>query len=172
VDLRDAAGSCTLPNTPLAIQEIHFLTDYQVPICACRARALSDFVAQDGSPVAYSCLVDSGAPLCVIPYSLWHDRNLDWTPLGTVLTQNGSVVPNALKWHGIDCYLGSTRVYLVNPTTRTQAGPYLVIGKFAQGRQSNVELEVTSLLGLNFLLDNRNNLALSGVTGQLTGLFS
>jgi hypothetical protein len=137
----------------------------------CRVRALADFIASDNSLVSYSCLVDSGAPLCVVPYSLWHDRNLKWTPLGAQLLKGGVVVPDALKWKDVDCVLGSTRMYLVNPVSKAQAGPLLLLGKFAQSRQTTTEFEMTALLGLNFLLDNYTNLALSGNGGQLAGQF-
>lgn len=159
-------------NTPLQIQETSFLTEYHVPVLVQRVRALVDFEALDGSLVSYSCLVDSGAPVCVIPYSLWHDRNLKWTLLGTQLTQNGVVVAKALQWLGVDCHLCATRVHLVNLTNQTRVGPFLVIGKFAQARLPRAEIEGTSVLGVNFLTENYRELFLSGLTGQLGGHFS
>src|SRR5262249_29668483 len=129
-----------MPNTPLEVDERHFETEFNVPVCACRVRALADFVAQDGSLVSYSCLVDSGAPLCVVPYSLWHDRGLQWQLLGSTLKRNGVVVPDALKWKDVDCSLGAARIYLVDPATQAQAGPFLLVGKFANGPQQTPEL--------------------------------
>jgi hypothetical protein len=160
-----------MPNTPLEIPSADFLTELQVPVCMHRIRALAECLARGGSPISYSCLVDSGASLCVVPYSLWHGRTLQWAALGTTLLKGGAVVPDALKWNDVDCILGSTRICLVDLLTRAWVGPLLLLGKFAQSPRTKTEFEVTALLGLNFLIDNLTNLALQGDSGQLTGHF-
>jgi hypothetical protein len=86
--------------------------------------------------------------------------------------RNGAAVPGVLDWKDVACLLGSTRVYLADPKTRAQARPFLVIGKFAQSSQPVQEFELTAILGLNFLTDNLQNLALRGDSGQLVGHFS
>jgi hypothetical protein len=161
-----------MPDTALEVRSTDLLSDLSVPVCAWRAYARARFLDAGGSEVAYSCTVDSGAPLSVVPYSLWHDRNLQWQHLGVQLTRNGKVVPNALDWLGVACHLGTTRMYLLHPGTGTKTGPFLVVGKFAQARQARTEYELTAILGLNFLTDNFGNLTLNGSSGQRSGLFS
>jgi hypothetical protein len=161
-----------MPDISLDVRLTDLVSDLSAPVCAWRTFVQARFRDVAGNDVAFSCAVDSGAPFSVIPYSLWHDRNLQWQALGSQLLRNGKVVPNALDWLGVSCQLGTTRVHLADPGRGTKAGPLLVVGKFAQARQARTEYEVTAILGLNFLTDNFGRLAFDAAGGQLAGSFS
>ena len=160
-----------MADIPLEVRSTDLVSNLNVPVTASRTYARARFLDVGGHEVAYSCVVDSGAPFSVVPYSLWHDRMLQWQPLGTQLTRNGNVVPNALDWLGATCHLGATRVFLLHPVGGMKAGPLLVVGKFAQSRQVRTEYELTAILGLNFLTDNFSRLELNAGSGQLGGTF-
>jgi hypothetical protein len=157
----------------LQIDSAVFLSDRNISVAAFRALANAQFVARDGSQVDFSCIVDSGAPFSIIPFSLWFGRDLDWTRLGSqLLTSSGKLLAGALEWQGTPCDLGETIVYLTDPTTTQQAGPLLVVAKFALRPQLQSRVEKAAILGLNFLADNSIGLELSGLAGRLSGMLS
>jgi hypothetical protein len=81
-------------------------------------------------------------------------------------------LPGALDWQGIPCDLGETTVYLTDPPTGLQAGPLIVVAKFARRSHTQSRVEKAAILGLNFLVDNTSALELSGLPGQLSGKLS
>ena len=81
----------------LDLRHIDYRTDQNVPLTAWRGYADALFVTPRGGTVPFSCIVDSGAPFSVLPYSLWHDRNLSWTSLGRRLTRQGGQVSDPLR---------------------------------------------------------------------------
>ena len=60
-----------------------------IAVSAWRPCAEALFFTPSGGTVPFSCVVDTGAPFSVLPYSLWHDRSLSWTPRGRRLTRQG-----------------------------------------------------------------------------------
>ena len=122
--------------------------------------------------MSFSCIVDPGAPLSVLPFSLWHDCNLQWNSLGQQLTRQGSPVPEPLQWHNVACHLGETAVHLIDLQTGVQAGPFLVVAKFACYRNPDAHVETIALLGMNFLTDNLLRLVLDGTSAALVGWLS
>jgi hypothetical protein len=161
-----------MPDILLDLRRIDYFSDQNVPVSAWRAQADVLFVTPVGAPVSFSCILDPGAPFSVIPFSLWHDRNLQWTRLGQQLTRLGSQTPEALDWQRVACFLGDTPVHLIDMQSRVQAGPLLVIAKFVRQRLPDLRLEGIALLGMNFLTDNRLRLVLDGTGGTLVGSLS
>jgi len=151
----------------LYVKAIHYLSEYQVPVTATRVFADLQFATNTAAPIRLACVVDSGAPLSVIPFSLWHDRQLQWTSLGAQLSVQGRPVQDALTWQGIYCDLGCTRVELCDIAAGLLAGPYLVIGKFAHNPHPQPEIENLLILGVNFLTDNFLEIKLDGKPGSL-----
>jgi hypothetical protein len=156
----------------LDVQRMDYLSDLGAPVTAWRAFTQVQFVTTSHAWVPGSCLVDSGAPFSIIPYSQWHDRDLDWKKLGSQLTRQGQVVAGALEWQGEPCDLGATRINLVDPQAGTVRGPFPVVGKFPRRPHPRPELEKLAILGLNFLTDNYHSLGLDGGSGDLLGSFS
>jgi len=156
----------------LDLRRIDYVSDLNVPVSAWRAYADALFVTPSGALVSFSCIVDPGAPFSVLPFSLWNDRNVQWTPLGQQLTRQGSQAPEPLEWQAASCDLGETPVHLVDLQMRVQAGPFLVVAKFVRQRLPVPNLESIALLGMNFLTDNRLSLVLDGTGGALVGYLS
>ena len=161
-----------MPDIFLDLRHIDYVSDQNVSVSAWRAYAEALFAAQGGPLVSFSCVVDPGAPFSVLPFSLWHDRNLPWTPLGHQLTRQGGQVPEALEWQGVACDLGETSVHLIDLQAGIQAGPFLVVAKFPRQRLPRANLETIALLGMNFLTDNLLRLVLDGTKGVLVGHLS
>src|SRR5580704_15042091 len=116
-----------MPDIDLEVRQDEYVTDLNVSIFACRSFARIRFIDQSGSLTSYTrCLVDSGAPLSVIPFTLWQALNLQWQHLGSQLTLQGRPVPKALDWLSVPCDLGVVSGYLVNAHTGVETGPYIV----------------------------------------------
>ncbi len=156
----------------LDLRRIDYLSDQNVPLTAWRGYAEALFVTPGGGTVPFSCIVDSGAPFSVLPYSLWHDRNLSWTSLGRRLTRRGGHVPEPLKWQGEDCSLGQTSLSLIDRRTNQQTGPFLLVAKFVDRPLPDARLEMVAVLGMNFLTDNHLRSVLEGAGGNLVGYIS
>ncbi len=161
-----------MPDVSLDLRRIDFVSDQNVAVSAWRAYAEALFITPTGTQVSYSCIVDPGAPFSVLPFSLWHDCNLHWSQLGQQLIRQGGQTAEPLKWQDVDCSLGDTSVYLIDRQTGLQAGPFLVIAKFASQRLPHAHLEMVAVLGMNFLTDNDLRFTLAGTGGNLTGHFS
>jgi len=86
-----------VPDVRLFVRAIDYVSDQGAPVRAWQPYARVEFIAQNGMLVPCECIVDSGAPLSVLPYSLWRGRNLQYTTLGTQLTlsQTGIAAPEA-----------------------------------------------------------------------------
>jgi hypothetical protein len=161
-----------MPDIILDLRRVDFYTEQNVAVCAWRARANALFFTPGGGTVPYFCIVDSGAPFSVLPYSLWHDRNLSWTPRGRRLIRQGGQMAEPLKWQGEDCSLGDTSVSLIDARTNSQTGAFLLVAKFVDRRRSDARLEMIAVLGMNFLADNDLRLVLESVAGNLVGALS
>ncbi len=156
----------------LDLRRVDFTSEQNVAVSAWRASADVLFLTASGGTVSYSCIVDTGAAFSVLPYSLWHDRNLSWTPRGRRLTNQGAQVSDPLKWQGEDCSLGDTSASLIDRLTNVQTGPFLLVAKFVDRPLPDPRLEMIAVLGVNFLADNELRLILDGVGGNLTGSVS
>jgi hypothetical protein len=156
----------------LDLRRVDFYTEQNVAVCAWRAWANALFFTPGGGTVPCFCIVDSGAPFSVLPYSLWHDRNLSWTPRGRRLIRQGVQMAEPIKWQGEDCSLGDTSLSLIDRQTNSETGPFLVVAKFVDRRLSDARLEMIALLGMNFLADNDLRLVLDGARGNLVGAVS
>jgi hypothetical protein len=161
-----------MPDMILDLRRVDFDTEQNVAVCAWRTRTNARFSTPGGGTVPYFCIVDSGAPFSVLPYSLWHDRNLSWTPRGRRLIRQGGQMAKPLKWQGEDCSLGDTSLSLIDRQTNRGTGPFLLVAKFVDRRLSDAGLEMIALLGMNFLADNDLRLVLEGTGGNLVGLLS
>jgi len=163
-----------MPDISLDLRRTDFVSDQNAPASAWRAHAEVLFTTATGALASFSCLVDTGAPFSVLPFSLWQSYNVQWNPLGQRLTrQGGSPAPGALKWQDVDCSLGATYVQLIDPQTGTKASrPFLVVAKFASQRSQHPHLELAAVLGMNFLADNGLRLELDGTGADLVGHLS
>jgi hypothetical protein len=156
----------------LDLRRIEYVSDKSVSVSAWRAYVDVLFVTPNGAQVSFSCILDRGAPFSVLPFSLWHDCNLQWNPLGQRLTRQGGAVQEPLEWQNVPCYLGDTSVYLLDVKTGMRAGPYLTVAKFVERRLPQAHLETIALLGINFLTDNLLRLVLDGSGASLDGYLS
>jgi hypothetical protein len=153
----------------LDLRRIDYRSEQNVSLTAWRSYADALFLTPSGGTVPSSCIVDSGALFSVLPYSLWHDRSLSWTPLGRRLIRQGGQVSDPLKWQGEDCSLGDTSVSLIDRRTSLQVGPFLLMAKFVDRPLPDARLEMIAVLGMNFLADNELRVVLDGAGGNLVG---
>lgn len=157
-----------MPDIPLEVRSLEFVTNQNVAVKAWRAFVESRFVGQAGQLVRFQTFVDPGAPFSVIPHSLWHSRRLRWTPLGTQLIRAGKPVPGALAWQGIPCDLGTSEVFLVDLDSGIRTGPHQLVAKLPR-RRLPPAAESSAILGMNFLADNDIRLVLEGGNGIVAG---
>ena len=160
-----------MPGIRLSIKYNRYITDQNVHLRAWRAYADVRFETVGGNQAPFPCIVDSGAPFSVIPFSLWSGRNLNYDNRGDVLYPLGSSqsAPEPLEWRGIRCFVGRTYVHLVDANQSTIAGPFILEGKFATISHPDANIEKIAVLGLNFLEDNSRHLHLFGRNRNLTG---
>jgi hypothetical protein len=156
-----------MPKISLDLRRIDFRSDQNTNLTAWRIDAETLFTTPTGRIVPYSCVVDTGASFSVLPFSLWHDCNLKWRPLGTQVLRHGGKAYEPLKWRRVNCSLGDTSVYLFDGQSNLQAGPFTVVGKFVNRRQLDPNLEMIAILGMNFLTDNDLELIVNGTGGGL-----
>jgi hypothetical protein len=165
-----------VPDIPLFFRVIDYVSDLGTAVRVWQPYVHVQFVTRNGTLVPRQCLVDSGAPLSVIPSSLWHGRDVLVTALGTqlALTQTGTAAPEALLWMGAPCDLGETAIFLLDPDSAIRTGPHRMIAKLVRlpftGRQKS--LERMMLLGEGFLADNDIGLVKQSTVGILTGHLS
>lgn len=138
---------------------------------ACRPYVRMEFNDQVQGRFRLAVMVDTCAPFSVLPYSLWHDKNLWWQPLGSqFLTPTGQPDPKALTWCGVPCLFAETRAVLVDETDQyTQ--PLRMVAKFLTSRLPP-RLESNVILGYNFLLDNSIIMKLHPASPITVGAFA
>jgi len=163
-----------MPDIFLDLRHIDYISDQNVPVAAWRAHAEVLFTTATGALANFSCIVDSGAPFSVLPFSLWQSYNVQWNRIGKQLSrQGGGPAPGALKWQDVDCSLGVTHVHLSDPQTGTRtSSPFLVVAKFGGQPSKHSHLEMFAVLGMNFLADNNLRLELDGTGVDLAGYLS
>jgi hypothetical protein len=162
-----------MPDIFLDLRRIDYVSDQNTSVSAWRAYAETLFTTTTSARASFSCIVDTGAPFSVLPFSLWQSYNVQWSPLGQQLSCQGRPAHGVLKWQDVDCSLGATYVQLIDQQTGMKASrPFLVVAKFASQRSQHPHLELAAVLGMNFLTDNKLRLELEGTGVDLVGYFS
>ena len=134
-----------------------FETDRGERLQVYRPIIVARFPTRGGSSIPRRCMLDTGAPLNVVPYAVWHARNLKWSSVSKSL--RSGVAQAALTWQGVPCELGETQIDL--------AGPRVFVAKFAL--QLTPPCDV--ILGVNFIVDNDLKFTLAAVAGVPSGRF-
>jgi hypothetical protein len=142
-------------DIPLGILTATYLTDHGTGLTLVRPYAILGFPDRMGREVRLRCLIDTGAPLSIVPYDVWKHRNLSWTSVSKTLRRQTRKA--ALDWQGVSCELGHTKVDLFGERSLT--------AKFALGPTAPIDV----ILGLNFLVDNDIEIHLLGTSGNLSG---
>jgi hypothetical protein len=157
-----------LPSIPIQEERKDFMTDQ-----ARLARACHLFVRMVLSdPIRGSFetkpRLDTGAPFSIIPYSLWHGRNLSWSPLGSqFLSLGGRIDPTALTWLGVPCTFGELKVVLRDEADQPSR-PLRLIAKLPQAVLPG-HMEKVAILGYNFLMDNYITLTVNPTSRTTAG---
>ena len=134
-------------------------------IAAMRLWVALAFSRQGGARHLRKCLLDTGAPLSVVPYSVHHAQNLTWQALP------GPWPPGFTSWLGVPCAIGRMEVWAPDPQASRFHGPWMFIAKFALATPANQPPNLPVLLGLNFLADHhadtRFRCHATGTTGSI-----
>lgn len=109
------------------------------------------FSRRSGGCLFRRCLLDTGAPLSVVPLHVHQARDLNWQPLP------GAWPPGLTTWSGVPCTLGIIDVWLPLSGDAQLRGPLRFIAKFAQATPAYLPANVPVLLGLNFLAEQRTD---------------
>jgi hypothetical protein len=135
-------------GTSLPLELVRVLhTAGTVTIPAARLWASLTFWSEQEKPRTLRCLLDTGAPVSVIPQNIWQAHQLAWHPL------SGPWPQGLLTWLGVPCLIGRTDIWLAIPEWPFLRGPFPFIAKFAQALPSGLMGPPPVLLGLNFLAD-------------------
>jgi hypothetical protein len=85
-----------LPSVPISsTRNIHVAGRFAIPTM--RLWVQLAFARFTGVPLGFKCLLDTGAPLSVIPYDIHHNNGLAWHPL------RGPWHPGLTTWWGVPC---------------------------------------------------------------------
>jgi hypothetical protein len=139
-----AAAATALPIS--AVRTVHSAGGTAIPII--RLWVKLAFACRSGGPLARLCLLDTGAPVSVIPFEIHSRLGLAWVPLA------GTWPSGLTIWQGVPCTVGKIDVWVPLPEQPYFRGPLPLIGKFAQATPAHVPGAVPILLGLNFLDDH------------------
>jgi hypothetical protein len=150
-------------------QTVDFHTDQGILVRAVRSCVELELVTADGSTVGRLALVDSGAPLSVLPYTLWHEQGIAWQALGNTLFRDDKPDPAALTWRGIPCQLGETQVRIVDWAKEVRSSPLRLRAKLPL-RKGASNWESQTILGFDFLVANATTLTLRGGARGLDGV--
>jgi hypothetical protein len=142
-------------DLPIDFPTAEFRTDRSETLRVYRPIIVARFPTVGGSSIVRRCVTDTGAPLSVVPYAVWHVRKLKWSSVSKSL--RGSAGSAALTWQGVPCELGEMQIDL--------AGPRVFVAKFAL--QPTPPCDV--ILGVNFLVDNDLGFTLAADGGVLSG---
>jgi hypothetical protein len=151
-----------MPDFPLILRVNPCRTDQGQIVVAKRAYLQC---ALSSRLIACDTLIDTGAPFCVVPYTL--GKLLAWQRVATSFTTTSGGVGSVLHWQGIPCELGSTTLYCIHPTG-LRSRTLLMVAKFAL-RPGTRAWERTAVLGLNFMEDNQLELVLRSPGRPLEG---
>jgi hypothetical protein len=159
-----------MPVFPFLSTVVDYKTELGIEARAWRSLALMEFFGKGQKVFRKLLMVDSGAPFSVLPYSLWHDEDLLWQPLGSQFFRGSRPDGAALNWVGAPCQFGETQVRLVNPVTGVRSNLLRLLAKFPVARVS-LYLEKEAILGTSFLLENSVSQAVRGGGNRLDGVF-
>jgi hypothetical protein len=106
------------------------------------------FTCRAGDPIPVQCLLDSGAPICVVPFAIWQANDVAWQALP------GPWPAGFTTWQGVPCTVGCVDVWIPQPDAPFAHGPLTLIGKFTQATPASIRSAFPVLLGLNFLADH------------------
>jgi hypothetical protein len=155
---------------PLIEKAINFETELGVVATARRAYAAFEFSDRNGNTFQRYAAVDSGAPFSVLPFSLWHDKNIPWQPLGSQFLRDQKPNPTALTWFGVPCQFGQAHVFLLHRPPGIRSKLLSLRAKFPVARVA-APAEKEAILGQSFLVENLiTQTTRGGVTG-LDGVF-
>lgn len=139
-----------------------------------RARGLQvdvDLLNESGRSIERKMRIDSGAPFSIVPYSVWHQRQLSWQPLGTEFyTAGGQLEREALTWLGVSCFFGELKLRLVDEVQR-RSRVLRLVAKLAM-RPVASHMENTALIGCNFLNDNSIKMTVDPARRTNAGIFT
>jgi hypothetical protein len=141
-------------DIPLNFLSANYSTDRGDALLLHRPIITAQFPTHAG-PLPRRCIIDTGAPLSIVPYDVWHIRKLNWSAVSKSLSGRGG--RNVLMWQGVPCQLGEMQIDL--------AGPRVLVAKFAL--QPTQPFDV--ILGMNFLADNGLELYLKPVAAGFNG---
>src|SRR5262245_60980997 len=106
------------------------------------------FERHTGPPLECNCLLDSGAPLSLVPFAVHNAESFVWQPVP-------GPWPLALtRWLGVPCEIGEMDVWLPTTVSPHLRGPFRFIAKFALATPPSAPSNMPILLGLNFLADH------------------
>jgi hypothetical protein len=107
------------------------------------------FPCRSGLIVRRRCLLDTGAPISVVPE--FHQRvlDIDWQPLP------GGWPVEFLTWLGAPCVVGRVDAWIQIGAPPFLHGPLNLLAKFPQATPPNRPGTLPVLLGLNFLAEHR-----------------
>jgi hypothetical protein len=108
-----APGSVSLPISSAGVT--HSAAGLRIPTL--RLWVELAFARYVGSPLPCKCLLNSGAPLCIIPFAVHHTRNFAWQPLP------GPWPSGLTTWLGVPCTLGRMDVWVPIPEVPFLSGP-------------------------------------------------
>lgn len=105
------------------------------------------FARRSDVPLPRKCLLDTGAPVCVIPLGIHAPCDFDWQPVP------GPWPPGLTTWMGVPCIVGRIDIWIPYAEAPFLLGPLQVIAKFVQATPAQLPGNIPILLGLNFLAD-------------------
>src|SRR5579871_4504459 len=141
---RMTSGSESLPITSAGV--VHAASGIRVPTV--RLWVELAFARRFGPPLLSRCLVDTVAPLCVVPFAIHDPGALAWQAIP------GPWPPGFTTWQGVPCDLGRIDVWLSAPDLSLPRAPRTFIAKFPQATPTQMPARMPILLGLNFLADH------------------
>jgi len=162
-----------MPSIALRTQPHSFITDQGIPAFAQRIYADVLLTLQSGRTRSLPFVVDTGAPFSVIPWHVWHELGVGWEFWGREFHDESGVVPNALKWDGIDCDFGGLEVAIIDARTGNRSESQILVAKFPRFDipKSHRVSRPLPLLGMDFLHTNALRLIIDGRGSALVGEF-
>lgn len=145
-----ASGPVPVPIA--ATRTIHSAAGYSIPVI--RLWVELAFARRTGGSLRRDCLLDTGAPLSVVPYLIHHLHDFAWQPLP------GPWPTGFMTWFGVPCVIGRMEVWAHLPHAPFLVGPLTFVAKFAQATPSHVTGPLPILLGPNFLADHQAEVTL------------
>ena len=89
-----------MPGISLDLRCIEFRSDQNVAVSAWRAFADALFISSTGVPVSFTCIVDTGTPFSVLPYSLWYHRGCGMDVPWPAIDPKGKSITRSLGMAG------------------------------------------------------------------------